>query len=106
MALYLELYHGRKNPDENLEDWGSEGPIFGPYENIQITYGSHIKMHSAKKQGFDDLVWAGPEGDLAFYDDTYYGDIYILPEETVLESPDLMARVREYSESKTRQKEA
>ncbi len=28
--LYLRLYHGRKDPQEDLEDWGSAGPIFGP----------------------------------------------------------------------------
>jgi hypothetical protein len=71
--LYLRLYHGRKDPLENLEDWGSDGPIFGPYENIQITYEAHIKMHASDH--FDDLAW---RDDLVFYDGIYYGDVEIV----------------------------
>ena len=70
--LYLHLYHGRQFPGERLEDWGSEGPTFGPYESIQITYGAHIKMHAP--DGFDDLTWYE---DLVFYDGVYYGDLSI-----------------------------
>jgi hypothetical protein len=71
--LYLRLYHGRKDPEENLEDWGSEGPVFGPYESIQITYEAHIKMHAPDH--FDDLVW---QEDWVFYDGIYYGDVEIV----------------------------
>jgi hypothetical protein len=71
--LYLRLYHGRKDPQENLEDWGSDGPVFGPYESIQITYGAHIKMHAPDH--FDDLDW---QDDLVFYDGIYYGDVEIV----------------------------
>jgi len=59
--LYLHLYHGRKDPQEDLEDRGSAGPIFGPYESIQITYEAHIKMHAPDR--FDDLTW---QDDLVF----------------------------------------
>ena len=73
--LYLHLYHGRKDPAEDLDDWGSEGPTFGPYASIQITYGAHIKMHEA--DGFDDLRWCE---DLVYYDGIYYGDLSITTE--------------------------
>lgn len=73
---YLRLYHGRKDPKENLEDWGSEGPTFGPYESIQVTYGSHIKMHTGS--GFDDLNW---HEDLIYYDGIFYGDMEIFSAE-------------------------
>ncbi len=69
---YLRLYHGRIDPKEKLEDWGSEGPIFGPYESVQMTYGSHIKMHTGS--GFDDLNWLE---DLIYYDGIFYGDMEI-----------------------------
>ena len=52
--LYLHLYHERIDPLEDLDDWGSEGPTFGPYESVQITYGAHIKMHTP--DGFNDLA--------------------------------------------------
>lgn len=67
---YLRLYHGRKDPQENLGDWGSEGPTFGPYASVQVTYGSHIKMHTGS--GFDDLNW---HEDLIYYDGIFYGDL-------------------------------
>ena len=70
--LYLHLYHGRKDPQEDLEDRGSAGPIFGPYESIQITYEAHIKMHAPDR--FDDLSW---QDDLIFYGGIYYGDVEI-----------------------------
>lgn len=43
VATYLTLWHGRKTPDENLDDWGSNGPTFGPFEEVTVTYGAHVK---------------------------------------------------------------
>ncbi|MBT7989617.1 MAG: hypothetical protein HN769_07055 [Anaerolineae bacterium] len=80
-SLYLRLYHGRKDPQEDLEDWGSEGPIFGPYISIQITYGAHIKMHTP--EGFADLFW---EDDLIYYDGIYYCDIGISSDQNTIET--------------------
>jgi hypothetical protein len=28
--LYLRLYHGRTDPEQQMEDWGFTGPTFGP----------------------------------------------------------------------------
>lgn len=70
--LYIRLFHGRENMDEKLDDWGWEGPILGPYEGIQLTYGTHIKMHKADH--FEDL---GIAEDLIYYDNYYYGDAEI-----------------------------
>jgi hypothetical protein len=36
--LYLRLYHGRATPDEQMEDWGSDGPVIGPLASIHVTY--------------------------------------------------------------------
>lgn len=72
--VYVHLYHGRK-PGEELDDWGSEGPTFGPFENVQITYRDHIKMHLPGYIGFQDLCWTD---DLTmYYDGVYYGDVTI-----------------------------
>ena len=79
--LYLRLYHGRKDPKEDLEDWGSEGPIFGSYTSIQITYEAHIKMHAPDH--FDDLTW---EDDLIYYDGIYYGDVGISSDHNTVET--------------------
>jgi hypothetical protein len=87
--LYLHLYHGRTDPAEKLEDWGSAGPTFGPYESIQITYCSHIKMHAP--DGFDDISW---HEDLVFYDGVYYGDLSI--------SSDPLSPATPYEEEKSK----
>lgn len=92
--IYLHLYHGRKDPLEDLEDWGSEGPVFGPYENVQITYGAHIKMHAP--DGFDDLTW---HEDLVYYDGVYYGDV------SICTSPDQSAIPYEEEKSNPPKKE-
>jgi hypothetical protein len=28
--VYLQLFHGRKTPDEQMSGWGTEGPVLGP----------------------------------------------------------------------------
>lgn len=94
-ALYLHLYHGRKHPEENIEDWGSEGPTIGPLAFVQATYLSDVKFAAApevmdrffpaviaewRKRGFCNA--AGPlchwqftiVDDLIEYDGVYYGD--------------------------------
>ena len=70
--IYIHLYHGRESMDEQLDDWGWDGPVLGPYESIQLTYGVHIKMHKADH--FEDL---GIADDLIYYDGYYYGDMEI-----------------------------
>jgi hypothetical protein len=36
--LYIRLFHGRTDPDQDMDDWGSDGPVFGPYEFAHTTY--------------------------------------------------------------------
>jgi hypothetical protein len=43
MDLYLQ--HGRKTPDERLEDWGSEGPRLKGVAGIHQTYGNAANVH-------------------------------------------------------------
>jgi hypothetical protein len=40
--LTLKLFHGRGTPFEQLNDWGFDGPVLGPFESIQFTYGTFI----------------------------------------------------------------
>lgn len=40
MSVYLYLFHGRATPDEDVEDWGCEGPAIGPLDYVHTTYGS------------------------------------------------------------------
>jgi hypothetical protein len=42
--VYLELFNGRKTPDEQMSDWGTEGPILGPFPFVHSTYATDIKI--------------------------------------------------------------
>lgn len=90
--VYLELFHGRRSPDEELDDWGFEGPILGPFPFVQITYGSDIKLAGANL-GFDKDGYVQFAG-------AYYGDISTFSEPKELDCPtkDLLKRIKETQE--------
>ena len=66
----IELFHGRKSPDEQLEAWGTQGPVF-LVDYVHVTYLSDIKLGIPEPAGDGDLRFVG---DLVFYDGIYYGD--------------------------------
>ena len=74
MPVYLELFHGRKSVDEDLEDWGEQGPILEPFQYVHTTYGADIKLQTM--DGIDgNLHVVGHEvPDLVFYGGMFYGD--------------------------------
>lgn len=78
--LYVQLFHGRKEPSEQLDDWGATGPTFGPYNVISTTYAAEIKM-SRIDGSLDILRFCG---DLVYYAGMYYGDwaVVEMPPET------------------------
>ena len=85
-GMYLRLIHGRTDPEESPEDWGTDGPVFGPLEFCHITYLNTINI--AKKGDHDGtgpmLSEADPmyfHNDLLFYDGVYYGDFELCMEE-------------------------
>jgi hypothetical protein len=71
--MYLELFHGRETPDQQLDDWGKPGPVIGPLEYVHITYGSDIKF------GFNDKTksdgWLIVVDGLVYYDRLFYGGL-------------------------------
>ena len=38
--MKLRLYHGRNNPEQEMNDWGFEGAILNGVDGIIWTYGS------------------------------------------------------------------
>jgi len=69
--LYIRLFHGRTDPKQEMDDWGSDGPILGPYKFAHTTYSSILKL--GKPDGScDELYIVGP--DMVFYDGVFYGD--------------------------------
>lgn len=73
--LYIALFHGRNAPDDELDDWGLEGPVIGPIR-ISWTYGN-VKVVSPDETDFEHL----PErDDLVVYDGKFYGDFEVMVE--------------------------
>lgn len=69
--LYLKLFHGRNFPSEVLEDWGFDGPIFGPLEWAHTTYSADVKLGYGPDFDFCRLIiYDG----LLYYDGKWYGD--------------------------------
>jgi hypothetical protein len=72
--MYLRLFHGRKDVKTSMDDWGTEGPVFGPLEFVHTTYVNDIKLGfpGGKDQG------ACPDlsviGDCVYYGGVLYGD--------------------------------
>lgn len=76
-GMYLQLLHGRKSPDEQLDDWGPDGPCFGPLSWVHITYLTSINV-GVSEQSIGPMVGAPDPmyfvDDLLYYDGMYYGD--------------------------------
>lgn len=66
-GVYIELFHGRSPANAKLHDWGSVGPIFGPFEYFHTTYACEIKF------GEEEYVLSIKDG-MVFYDGVWYGD--------------------------------
>lgn len=85
-SVYIHLFHGRKDPAEDLEDWGSDGPFLGPLDFVHFTYMNAPRlMRTHDEKGYplagDDprLVedWFCQYDDLIYYDGVFYGDFSI-----------------------------
>lgn len=75
--MYLILFHGRKDTDEDLDDWGEAGPIFPIRGSIQCTYMWDIFLDTGGN-GRDGELQA-KVNDLVYYDGWYYGDWIVVP---------------------------
>ncbi len=73
--LALELFHGRTHHDENLEGWGSAGPVF-LIESVHVTYGGDLRLALPDRESEGELHYVE---DLVFYDGVYYGDWSVFP---------------------------
>jgi len=80
MSVYLRLFHGRIHPDDHPEDWGIDGPVFGPLQYAHTTYAAYIHLANADKE-LGDLTIAN--GDMVYYNGHWYGDWSVF-DETVL----------------------
>ena len=72
--MYIHLYHGRTDPNQQMEDWGEDGPTFGPFICFHVTFLSEIQVQ------LEEGDWLGfkIEGGLIHYGGMYYGDFEIV----------------------------
>lgn len=98
-GLYLGLFHGRKKPDEELDDWGFNGPVIGPLEFVHTTYASEVKIEFKTMADFERYfpeeakrrreggLFGDPSAQLSIHEDMlvfegeYFGDwtVYVEP---------------------------
>ena len=78
--LYIRLFHGRTDPNRDMDEWGCDGPVFGPYEFVHTTYANYVRL--ARKDGICDELHVR-EKDMLYYDDVYYGDWSVFTDETL-----------------------
>jgi len=73
VSVYIELFHGRRDPTQDMDDWGERGPILGPFRWIHTTYAGTI--HLGNEDAPDDSVGdLHVDGDMVYYDGAWYGD--------------------------------
>ena len=77
MSIYIEFFHGRTFPDEELDDWGFNGPIIGPFPFFHMTYLTHVKLGDGPEDSIEFVK------DLIKFKGSYYGDISITDESRV-----------------------
>jgi len=79
--LYLRLFHGRKDPAQEMDDWGEDGPLLGPYRFVHTTYGAHVTCGLDNGE-LHDLYTVE---DMIYYNGVYYGDWSIFTEANLTE---------------------
>lgn len=57
-GMYLGLFHGRDTPEEELDNWGFNGPMIGPLKYVHTTYAAEMKL---KFESHDDWKLAFPD---------------------------------------------
>lgn len=50
---YLKLFHGRDRVNQKMNDWGYDGPTFGPIQYAHMTYGCDLKVALEDSQDAD-----------------------------------------------------
>jgi hypothetical protein len=82
--LYIRLFHGRKDPKKEMDEWGTGGPVFGPYDYVHTTYANLIRLGKSD-DSCDELI-INDRG-LVYYDGFYYGDWSVFTEDLLSKVP-------------------
>ena len=74
-GIYRE--HGRTDPGDQLDDWGFDGPVLGPFEAVHFTYTTHVRCFPKGSDGDAEAIELCYHDDLLVHDGKYYGDFEI-----------------------------
>jgi len=82
MGVYLHLFHGRNSPDQDMDDWGFDGPTIGPLDYVHTTYGDNIKIRftypiDASELGLEQEEMFNLVGDCFPFEGKFYGDFSV-----------------------------
>jgi len=80
--LYLRLFHGRTDPSQDMDGWGTDGPVFGPHEFVHTTYVTTVKLGNPDGNCGELFMYE----DMLYYDGVYYGDWTVFTDETLKKS--------------------
>jgi hypothetical protein len=72
--MYLRLYHGRTDPVQEMDDWGSVGPTFGPLSCYVHTYCCTFRIHGDCNTS---EVWLEKHEDMIWWGGCFYGDMEV-----------------------------
>jgi hypothetical protein len=101
-GLYLGLFHGRHDPEDQMIEWGFNGPLIGPLAFVHTTYTHNIKLGFTNeidaKRFFSTQVhqMLTVSEDMVLFDSKIYGDwtvFYVgeddcaLPQDTFRDMP-------------------
>ena len=94
-AVYLHLFHGRDDPNQEMDDWGFRGPTLGPFRYVQTTYMSDVKFameREAFKQTFPDIYqgwldkgYSNAQGEYDIANDVFWIDGNLTVHDDMLE---------------------
>ena len=71
--MYLRLYHGRHDPDQEMDEWGFDGPTFGPLSCYIQIYRSTFRIYGENSAEY----WLETYDDMIRFDGSYYGDMEV-----------------------------
>ncbi len=69
-GLYLQLLHGRDQLDQEMTDWGFEGPTLGPLKFVQGIYLDHLRIEFAETEQSICIEYTE---DCLVYNNQYFG---------------------------------
>ena len=97
-VMFLELFHGRPDPSQEMDDWGEPGPIFACPNYVHTTYACDIKLGEIGGQYCDLKI---SQDGLVYYDGMWYGDWSVfVPDEKTRQSSEFTKRLAWFDPAK------